>query len=272
VYEEQQLSYRELNQRANQLAHHLQSLGVAPETFVALCLRPSAEMVIALLAILKAGAAYLPLDPAYPQERLSLMLEDARIDLVLSQSELLELLPEHGARIITLDTEWGVIAQESTQNPGSAVTADNLAYVIYTSGSTGKPKGALVSHRNVLRLFKATDDWYHFDEHDVWTLFHSYAFDFSVWELWGALLYGGRLVVVPLWLVAHRSFGELLCREQVTVLNQRLRISPVDACRERSAGETRSAGSAAGDLRWRGDGRQQTAAVVLSCTETTSRS
>src|SRR5207253_680093 len=110
---------------------------------------------------------------------------------------------------------------QSSDNPNSSVSPDNLAYVIYTSGSTGRPKGVLVSHYNVVRLFQATQQWFNFDENDVWTLFHSYAFDFSVWEIWGALLYGGRLVVVP-YLVSRspEAFYKLLCREQVTVLNQ----------------------------------------------------
>src|SRR5205823_568788 len=173
------------------------------------------------LGILKAGGAYLPLDLAYPKERLAFMLEDSQALVLLTRQGLLTGLPEHKAHVISLDTDWESIAQASEQNLSVSMTADALAYVIYTSGSTGKPKGVLVSHYNVMRLFEATQAGYHFDERDVWTLFHSYAFDFSVWEIWGALLYGGRLVVVPYWVTrSPEAFCELLGREQVTVLNQ----------------------------------------------------
>jgi non-ribosomal peptide synthetase component F len=130
-------------------------------------------------------------------------------------------LPEDQTQIVCLDTDWQSISQESLENPISQSTDENLAYVIYTSGSTGQPKGVLVNHANVTRLFAATQSWFHFNEQDVWTLFHSIAFDFSVWELWGALLHGGKLVIVP-YLVSRspRDFYNLLCQEQVTVLNQ----------------------------------------------------
>jgi amino acid adenylation domain-containing protein len=221
VFEGQQLTYNELNCRANQLAHYLQSLGVKPDELVGICVERSLEMIVGLLGILKAGGAYLPLDPEYPSERLSFMLEDAQLSLLLTQQKLGENLPQHQASIICLDTDWEKIAENSQSNPENTVTPDNLAYVIYTSGSTGKPKGVLVNHSNVVRLFAATDAWYNFNSQDVWTLFHSYAFDFSVWEMWGALLYGGRLVVVP-YLVTRspEAFYQLLCQEKVTILNQ----------------------------------------------------
>ncbi|NCS09615.1 MAG: amino acid adenylation domain-containing protein, partial [Microcystis aeruginosa G13-07] len=186
-----------------------------------ICLERSLEMIVGLLGILKAGGAYLPLDPEYPSERLSFMLEDAQLSLLLTQQKLGENLPQHQASIICLDTDWEKIAENSQSNPENTVTPDNLAYVIYTSGSTGKPKGVLVNHSNVVRLFAATDAWYNFNSQDVWTLFHSYAFDFSVWEMWGALLYGGCLVVVP-YLVTRspEAFYQLLCQEKVTILNQ----------------------------------------------------
>ncbi|MBU7585508.1 MAG: non-ribosomal peptide synthase/polyketide synthase [Nostoc sp. TH1S01] len=221
VYENKQLTYWELNCRANQLAHYLRSLGVGADVLVGLCVERSIEMVVGLLGILKAGGAYVPLDPTYPQERLAYMLNDSQVQVLLSQEKLLAGLPEHGARVVCLDTNWENICTESKDNPISDLTIDNLAYVIYTSGSTGQPKGTLVNHKNVTRLFAATDAWYKFNSDDVWTMFHSYAFDFSVWEIWGALLYGGRLVVVP-YLVTRspESFYHLLCQEQVTVLNQ----------------------------------------------------
>lgn len=220
VFEDQQLTYGQLNSRANCLAHYLRTLGIGPEVLVGICVERSLEMVVGLLGILKAGGAYLPLDPAYPPERLAFMLSDAQVMVVLTQVMVVESLPER-TRVVCLDTDWEAIAQHSAQNPVSTVSADNLAYVIYTSGSTGKPKGVLVNHHNIVRLFAATQSWFHFDANDVWTLFHSYAFDFSVWELWGALIYGGRLVVVPYWVSrAPSAFYELLAREQVTVLNQ----------------------------------------------------
>ncbi|MGE0127977.1 MAG: amino acid adenylation domain-containing protein [Blastocatellales bacterium] len=221
VFEGKPLSYRELNARANQLAHHLRRLGVGPDVLVGMYLERSLEMVVGILGILKAGGAYVPMDTVYPKERLAFMLEDSEAPVLLTQQPLLANLPEHKARVICLDADWEKVAEESEENISVEMTADALAYVIYTSGSTGKPKGALVTHYNVVRLFQSTQSWFNFDERDVWTLFHSYAFDFSVWELWGALLYGGRLVIVPYWLSrSPEAFHELLSREQVTVLNQ----------------------------------------------------
>jgi amino acid adenylation domain-containing protein len=220
-YERQSLTYRELNAQANQLAHHLKRLGVGPEVPVALHLERSFKMVVAILAVLKAGGAYVPMDPAYPQERLSFMLEDTQAPVLLSLERLRAGLPAHAATVVCLDSDWETIAAESAENPASSATDENPAYIIYTSGSTGKPKGVLITHYNVVRLFRQTEHWYGFDSNDVWTLFHSYTFDFSVWELWGALLYGGRLVVVP-FLVSRSpgEFYELLAQEKVTVLNQ----------------------------------------------------
>jgi amino acid adenylation domain-containing protein len=221
VFEDQSLTYQELNARANQLARYLRRLGVGPDVLVGMYLERSLEMVIGILGILKSGGAYVPMETAYPGERLAFMLEDTEAPVLLTQQSLLAHLPEHKALVVCLDTEWEKVAQESEENLSVEMRADSLAYVIYTSGSTGKPKGVLVTHYNVVRLFEATYDWYHFTEQDVWTLFHSYAFDFSVWELWGALLYGGRLVVVP-YLVSRSpdAFYGLLGREKVTVLNQ----------------------------------------------------
>jgi amino acid adenylation domain-containing protein len=226
LYAGQQLTYRQLNTKANKIAHHLIKLGVGPEVLVGLCVERSLEMVVGILAILKAGGAYVPLDPNYPSERLAFAIEDSRVPVLLTQSRLVASLPPVGSTgiqpvIVSLDTELEVVERESEENPSPQLTPDNLAYVIYTSGSTGKPKGVLVNHCNVVRLFEATNEWYHFNEQDVWTLFHSYAFDFSVWEIWGALIYGGRLVVVPYCISrSPEEFYKLLCEEQVTVLNQ----------------------------------------------------
>ncbi len=221
VFEGKRLTYSELNASANQLAHYLRKLGVGPDVLVAMYMERSLEMVVGILGILKAGGAYVPMERVYPRERLAFIMEDAGAPLLLTQRALLENLPDHNARVICLDSEWEEIAQEDVGNLPCDPGEDSLAYVIYTSGSTGDPKGALVTHYNVVRLFQATESWFNFDERDVWTLFHSYAFDFSVWEIWGALLYGGRLVITPY--VVSRSpeaFYELLSRERVTALNQ----------------------------------------------------
>ncbi len=221
VFENQQLTYQELNTRANQLAHYLQSLSVGPDVLVGICVERSLEMVIGLLGILKAGGAYVPLDPGYPQERLAYMLADSQVAVLLTQQRLVDSLPQHSNLLVLLDADSEHIAQQSQENPISGTKADNLAYVIYTSGSTGKPKGVLVSHYNVVRLFKATEAWYNFNEQDVWTLFHSYAFDFSVWEIWGALIYGSRLVVVSYYVSrSPEDLYNLLISQGVTVLNQ----------------------------------------------------
>ncbi len=214
-----ELSYAELNGKADRLARRLRGLGVGPEKRVALCMERSIEMVVGLLAILKAGGAYVPLDPAYPAERLRYMLEDSAPVVLLTRGRLAELFPDPGLPVVDFDAlpsveEWPEVGGE---RPGP----DHMAYVIYTSGSTGTPKGVVVTHRNGTRLFAATRDWFHFGQPDGWTLFHSYAFDFSVWEIWGALLHGGRLVVVSQWEArSPEDFYRLVCREGVTVLNQ----------------------------------------------------
>lgn len=215
------LTYRQMNERANQLAHHLKNFGVGPKIPVALCLERSLEMLVAILGVLKAGGAYVPIDLAYPKDRLVFMLEDTKAPVLLTQQSLLGYLPEHSAKVICLDSDWEKISQSPKTNLETKTTGENVAYIIFTSGSTGKPKGCLVTHHNVVRLFTQTDHWYHFNSSDVWTLFHSYAFDFSVWEIWGALLYGGKLVVVP-YLVSRspEAFYELIAAEKVTVLNQ----------------------------------------------------
>ncbi|MDL4819442.1 non-ribosomal peptide synthetase [Actinomadura opuntiae] len=202
TFEGVSLSYGEVNARANRLARRLVEQGVGPEQFVALKLPRSAELVVAILAVLKAGAAYVPMDPDYPEDRIAYMVEDAAPVLALGPDD----LDAFGYDDANLDV---------------AISPDHPAYVIYTSGSTGRPKGVVVPHQNVVRLLRSTEEWFDFGPDDVWTLFHSYAFDFTVWELWGSLLYGGRLVVVPY--LTSRSpdeFLKLLADERVTVLNQ----------------------------------------------------
>ncbi|HKV11335.1 MAG TPA: amino acid adenylation domain-containing protein, partial [Thermoanaerobaculia bacterium] len=221
VFEGAALSYGELDRRAERLARRLRRLGVGPESRVGLCLERSFELVIAILGILKAGGAYVPLDPSHPRERRAWALTDSGAALLVSRSELITDLPDHAARTVLLDAPETPGEEEGGPAAGAEGTADNAAYVIYTSGSTGRPKGVVVTHCHVTRLFTATAPSFPFDESDVWTLFHSAAFDFSVWELWGALLHGGRLVIVP-YLVSRspEAFRELLVAERVTVLNQ----------------------------------------------------
>ncbi|HEX6747845.1 MAG TPA: non-ribosomal peptide synthase/polyketide synthase [Longimicrobium sp.] len=214
-------TYRELDEEANRLAHHLRKLGARPDTLVGLCVERSFETVVGILGILKSGAGYLPLDPAYPEDRLAYMVEDSGVSIVVSTGSLADGLRSDATTVVRLDVDADAIAAESSEAPEHGARPDSLAYVIYTSGSTGKPKGVEVTHANVVRLFAATEAWFGFGESDVWTLFHSYAFDFSVWELWGALLYGGRVVVVPeLDSRDPEAFHALVQREGVTVLNQ----------------------------------------------------
>ncbi|MFE2196242.1 amino acid adenylation domain-containing protein, partial [Streptomyces olivaceus] len=219
VFDGTELSYRELNERANRLARLLIEQGAGPERFVAVALPRSADLVVALLAVVKSGAAYVPIDPDYPADRIAYILEDAAPMCVITGEEGTNDIPQILVNTPILDGYSGADLSDAERT--APLTPDTPAYVIYTSGSTGRPKGVVVPHVNVVRLFSATDEWFGFGSDDVWTLFHSYAFDFSVWELWGPLLYGGRLVVVPF--DVSRSAGEflaLLAREGVTVLNQ----------------------------------------------------
>jgi amino acid adenylation domain-containing protein len=222
VYEGGSLTYAGLNGRANQLARHLRLKGVGPDQLVAICVERSLEMVVGMLGVLKAGGAYVPLDPVYPTERLSYMLRDSGARVLLTQEGLKAAFSRATAELIALDHDWSKITEQTAENLDlTGLQSNHLAYVIYTSGSTGEPKGVMVEHGNVTRLFAATEKMFDFNDRDVWTLFHSFAFDFSVWELWGALLYGGRLVVVPFRTArSPREFYRLLCREKVTILNQ----------------------------------------------------
>jgi amino acid adenylation domain-containing protein len=216
-----QLRFAELDERANRLANHLRTRGVRTESVVGVCLERGVDMVVVLLAVLKAGGAYLPIDPSYPRDRVAFMLTDAEAELVICSTATRQQLADHRAELLDLDEEGRAIAAAPATDPAAAVTPDCLAYIIYTSGSTGRPKGVHVTHRNVLRLMTSTHTWFGFNHRDVWTMFHSYAFDFSVWEIWGALGFGGRLVVVPHLVSRSPSdFLELLRAERVTVLNQ----------------------------------------------------
>ncbi|MGX4727874.1 amino acid adenylation domain-containing protein, partial [Pseudomonas corrugata] len=223
VHEGQSLTYGELNIRANQVAHRLLALGVFPDDRVAICVERGLDMIVGLLGILKSGAGYVPLDPAYPLDRLTFMLEDSSPVALLTQAALLDRVPAPAVPVLLLDQPEaaGFVGQPQHDPNIGTLAPHHLAYVIYTSGSTGLPKGVMVEHRNVARLFSATQPWFDFGPQDVWALFHSFAFDFSVWEIWGALTHGGRLLVVPQ--LVSRSPQDcyaLLCEAGVTVLNQ----------------------------------------------------
>ena len=214
-------TYASLNQRSNQLAQRLRSEGIGPGKMVAILMERSARVAVGILGILKAGAAYVPIDPVYPNDRIHFMLQDSGCPVVLTDSTLAERLSGFSGTVLRIDPKLEFLDAELSEDFESTNREEDVAYVIYTSGSTGRPKGVLVTHHNVLRLFTATDHWFKFSKDDVWSLFHSFAFDFSVWELWGALLYGGTVVVVP-YLTARdpEAFYRLLGHHGVTVLSQ----------------------------------------------------
>ncbi|MDT5269940.1 MAG: hypothetical protein QOH49_2126, partial [Acidobacteriota bacterium] len=195
TFEGTQLTYRELNSRANQLARHLQTLGVGPEVLVGLCVERSLEMVVGLLGILKAGGAYVPLDPAYPMERLAFMLEDAGVSLVLTQDRLVENLPARSAKTFRLDADTHLLASYDETNPSAAAEAGNLMYVIYTSGSTGKSKGVMVTHQSACNRLWWSQTAYPLDAEDRVMQIASISFDFSVWEIFGPLIAGAQVVL-----------------------------------------------------------------------------
>jgi len=205
---DQQLTYRELNCCANQLAHHLRSLGVGPEVLVGICVERSLEMVIGLLGVLKAGGGYVPLDPAYPQERLAFMLEDAAVPVLLTQQQLVATLPEHRAKVICLDSDWQSIAQESSTNLVSGATTANLAYVIYTSGSTGKPKGVQIPHRAVVNFLNSMRLNPGLTDRDILLSVTTLSFDIAALELFLPLIVGASAVVVSRQVASNG--GELL--------------------------------------------------------------
>ncbi|MCD2097337.1 non-ribosomal peptide synthase/polyketide synthase [Rhodococcus rhodochrous] len=220
---DEQLSYRDLGARVHRLARHLIDVGAGPEDLVAVAMPRSLDLIVALLAVLEAGAGYLPIDPNSPSDRIEFLVSDATPVAVVTTSDVEVAFPDSVpvVEIDRLDLSEVDDAPILDAERRAPLTSTNLAYVIYTSGSTGRPKGVLIPHRNVVRLMVNTESVYGFDSSDVWTMFHSYAFDFSVWELWGPLLYGGTLVVVDYFTSrSPEAFRELLIRERVTVLNQ----------------------------------------------------
>ena len=216
VYEGAQLSYGALNERANRLAHHLRTLGVGPDVIVGLCVERSFEMIVALLGVLKAGGAYLPIDPDYPRDRIAYMIADAAPALVLTQEHLRERLPET-ITTLRLDADWSEIAKDSAANPAPRATSQNLAYVIYTSGSTGKPKGVGVVQSGVVALLAAMGDA-DVAPDDVFLHAASLSFDVSTLELWTPLLRGGSVVLYPAGRIEAHALAELLWRDGVTTI------------------------------------------------------
>lgn len=196
IFENEHLTYRELNKRANQLAHYLQNQGVSPGVLVGICVERSHQMVVGLLGILKADGAYVPFDPAYPQERISFMLQDAQVAVVLTQQELVATLPKHQAKVVCLDTDWRSITQEDEENLLSQTNANNIAYVIYTSGSTGKPKGVQITHCAVANFLTAMRQTPGLTERDIFLSVTTITFDIAGLEIYLPLIVGARLVVV----------------------------------------------------------------------------
>ncbi len=239
-----ELTYNQVNEKANQLANYLAtSYDIKPDTLVVLCIDRSIEMLMCVIGVLKAGAAYVPIDPSYPQERIQYILKDTNTKLILTNvtyKEKLEAIIQNSNFKITdasehcldknklettiLEIDNKILKEhlklQSLKNLKNKATPNHLAYIIYTSGTTGNPKGVMQLHSNVMRLFTATDSWYQFSSKDIWSLYHSYAFDFSVWEIWGALLHGGKLVIVSTELTKDLElFYELCKQEKITILN-----------------------------------------------------
>jgi amino acid adenylation domain-containing protein len=220
IFENQQLTYRELNSRANKIAHYLQQLGVQPEVLVGICIERSIEMVVGLLAIVKAGGAYLPLDPAYPKERLAFMLADAQVPLLLTQQHLAQELPLHQAQVVCLDADGQVIANESSENPVSGVKPENLAYVIYTSGSTGKPKGVMNTHLGLCNRLLWMQDTYQLTVADSVLQKTPFSFDVSIWEFFWPLFTGASLVLAKP--AGHQDSAylvQLIGKQQITTVH-----------------------------------------------------
>lgn len=224
VDEHEALTYKQLNERANRLARVLLSQGVEAQDMLPVSVTRNVNLVVTLLAVLKAGAAYVPIDPNYPRDRISYIVDDVQSRLVLCDNSSFGLFSEHNLTCINIDDSGIYTAHNQisdTLNLELAICSSHLAYMIYTSGTTGRPKGVQIEHRQVIRLLCVQPSLFDFNEHDVWTLFHSFCFDFSVWEMYGALLFGGRLVIVDADTAKDSdAFADLLLDQHVSVLNQ----------------------------------------------------
>ena len=220
VFAGEQLTYQQLNQKANQLARYLQTLGVKPEVLVGICIERSLEMVIGLLGILKAGGAYVPFDPHYPEDRLSYMLEDSRVEVLLTQKSLESSLPSHKAQSFCLDTDWHRVEQYSQDNLEVDIDAENLAYVIYTSGSTGKPKGVMNTHRGIHNRLCWMQQEYQLNSSDRVVQKTPFSFDVSVWEFFWTLMTGATMVVAkPEGHKDSNYLADLIAQEQITTIH-----------------------------------------------------
>ena len=220
VFEGKQLTYQELNQKANQLAHYLQTLGVKPEVKVGICIERSLEMVVGLLGILKAGGAYVPFDPHYPEDRLSYMLKDSQVKVLLTQKSLESSLPSHDCQTLCLDTDWHRVEQYSQDNLEVDIDAENLAYVIYTSGSTGKPKGVMNTHRGIHNRLCWMQEKYQLDSSDRVIQKTPFSFDVSVWEFFWTLMTGATMVVAKP--EGHKDSNylvNLIAQQQITTIH-----------------------------------------------------
>ena len=211
------LTYKELDRRTNQLAHYLRKAGVGPDTLVGICAERSLELITGLIGILKAGGAYVPLDPDYPEERLLYMMEDADVSLLLTQEHLVGKLPTGKRTVLCLDRDWEQIALESEEAPEQQATADHLAYVIYTSGSTGTPKGVCTPHRGIVRLV-TKPNYVTLSEEDVFLQGSTVSFDAATFEIWGSLLNGAKLVMMPPHLPSLEEWREAIQEHGVTTL------------------------------------------------------
>ncbi|MEG3918362.1 amino acid adenylation domain-containing protein [Microcoleus sp. T3_A4] len=207
VFEDQKLTYRELNERGNQVAHYLQKLGVKPEVLVGICTERSLDMIVGLLGILKAGGAYVPIDPSYPLERIAYILSDARVKILVTEQKMLALLPEQEAQLVCLDADWGRISQQSQANPDQRANSDNLAYTIYTSGSTGKPKGVQIYHQSLVNFLNSMREAPGLTESDILLAVTTICFDIAALEIYLPLMVGAKIVLASREVTAN---GELL--------------------------------------------------------------
>jgi amino acid adenylation domain-containing protein len=219
-YQGSHITYGELNKRSNQLSHYLLRRKNLLKKRIAIFMPRSDKFVLAILSILKLSACYIPLDQNWPVERINLILQDSKPSALLSLSHFLPKKIDKNIEVICIDKIYNELVNMPQHNLNVLIQPDDIAYVIYTSGTTGNPKGVLIPHKNIMRLFHRTQKWFRFNQTDVWTLFHSFAFDFSVWEMWGALIYGGELVVIPYEMTRSlNEFYKLVISKKITVLN-----------------------------------------------------